>query len=234
MPEIRYLSIRYANELNSREIPFFRSAVIEKTKRKASLFHNHKDDKQYHYRYPLIQYKLAKDKASIICINEGTDDIHQLLQQRDMRLRIGKQVQDFKIEDLQLNYQTLTSGTAMQSYKIRNWMAFNQQHHQRFKELEGDQAAQTQLLADILRGNLLSFAKGIKWYVEDRIVVEIDRVYSSRIQPFKGNKVLTFDLLFRTNMALPNWIGLGKGVSVGFGVVFGVKKNRKNIKSNNG
>jgi hypothetical protein len=39
------------------------------------------------------------------------------------------------------------------------------------------------------------------------------------MEKFKKNAVLTFDLVFNSNMLLPIQIGLGKAVSHGFGVL---------------
>ena len=56
-----YLQLVFDTPLQSYEIPKFRAAVIEKTKRQSDLFHNHTEDAGVIYRYPLIQYKI-KDK----------------------------------------------------------------------------------------------------------------------------------------------------------------------------
>ncbi len=84
MPKVRYLKVRFAQCIFPYDIPKFRAAVIEKTERIASLFHNHKNDQEVIYRYPLIQYKVTHRKASIICLDAGTDDIHHLLQHREL------------------------------------------------------------------------------------------------------------------------------------------------------
>lgn len=36
---------------------------------------------------------------------------------------------------------------------------------------------------------------------------------------YKGVKVLSFGIGFKTDLSLPEWIGLGKGNSVGWGVL---------------
>ena len=226
MPKLRYLCVRFSNNIFPYDIPFFRSAVIEKTARVASLFHNHKDDIAVIYRYPLIQYKVTFKKASIICLDQGADDIHHLLQHRTMDLRIGKTTQTFEVEDIDLHYHQVQTWDTMFEYSLLNWMALNQKYHARFKELEGDENAQIDLLESILKGNILSFAKGINWYVEERIKVKIQSIKSIKLLPFKGRKVLTFCVNFKTNVSLPDYVGLGKGSSVGFGVVKQIEKSK--------
>lgn len=219
MPKIRYLCVRFANNIFPYDIPFFRSAVIEKTDRVASSFHNHKEDVGVIYRYPLIQYKVTNKKASIICLNQGSDDIHHLLQHREMELRIGRNTETFEVEDIDLHYHQVQVWNSLFEYSLLNWMALNQKHHQRFKELEGDDIAQIGLLESILKGNILAFAKGIDWFVEEKIEVKIQKIKLVELLPFKKGKVLTFCLNFKTNVSLPDFVGLGKGSSLGFGIV---------------
>lgn len=221
MPKLRYLRVQFSQAIFPYDIPKFRAAVIEKTERISSLFHNHVGDKQVLYRYPLIQYKVAHRKASIVCLSEGADDIYHLLQHRDLDLRIGNQIQPFAVEDLQLHYHQVQAWQHQFHYSLLNWMALNQKHHQRFKALEGDDQAQIELLTSILRGNILAFAKGINWWVEEEIKVKITEIKAMHTRPIHKNykDSLTFDLNFKTNVSLPDFIGLGKRVSIGFGIV---------------
>lgn len=223
MPKIRYLSVRFKNNIFPYEIPRFRAAVIEKTERVASLFHNHKNDTQVIYRYPLIQYKVTQRKASIICLEEGADDIHHLFKNKDLNMRVGNHADDYEIENIDLHYHQVQLWNTTFDYSLLNWLPLNQEHHRRFKELEHDEAEQLRLLTSILTGNILSFAKGINWRIEDKVVAEITKIKTIKPLPFKKRDVLAFSLNFRSNVSLPNFIGLGKGASVGFGVVIPIR-----------
>lgn len=79
----RFLQIVFDQPVQSYEIPYFRAAVIEKTKRESTLFHNHVDNDSFIYRYPLIQYKVKDRKPCLVCLNEATDDIHYLLREKN-------------------------------------------------------------------------------------------------------------------------------------------------------
>lgn len=219
MPKIRYLKVRFSQNIFPYDIPRFRAAVIEKTERESDLFHNHKGNDKFLYRYPLIQYKVTNKKASIICLESATDDIHYLLKNRDMTLRVGDVTQDYTIEDVDLHYHQVQTWQSEFEYSLLNWQGLNQKSHARFKELEEDQTAQLDLLESNLRGNILSFAKGIDWWVDDQITVKITNLKQIKPLRFKQKRVLAFSLNFKTNVSLPDFIGLGKGSSVGFGVV---------------
>ena len=220
MPKLRYLRIRFANSLFPAEVPWFRSAVIEKTRRQSSLFHNHQSTNGYLYRYPLIQYKVTDRKATIICLEGGTDDIHYLLQERQMNLRVGRREEDFQIEDVQLYYHQVQTWPALFEYALKSWQALNQENFQQYSRLTTE-VERLQFLEGVLRSHLMAFASGVGWQAEEQIVAHITRFKEEKWLPFKGQKVLTFGLNFRTNVSLPDYIGLGKGVSVGFGSVKG-------------
>lgn len=229
MPNIRYLKIRFDQNIFPYDIPRFRAAVIEKTQRLADRFHNHKGDKEYLYRYPLIQYKVTDKKASILCLEEATDDIHVLLQNRDLDLRVGERTASYSIEHIDLHYHQVQTWDREFHYSLLNWQALNQEFHRRYLELEDDASAQIDLLESILRGHMLAFASGIDWRVEEKITAKITEIKGIKPLMFKGKEILAFTLNFRSNVSLPDWIGLGKGSSVGFGVVKGIGGERQSL-----
>ncbi|MCB0642014.1 MAG: hypothetical protein KDC44_10260, partial [Phaeodactylibacter sp.] len=67
---IRTLSLSFDVRLYARQIPQWRGAFIEMCGLDSDLFHNHNGEAELHYRYPLIQYRMYKGKASILAINE--------------------------------------------------------------------------------------------------------------------------------------------------------------------
>jgi len=72
--KIKILTLIFDFEIERRDIPAFRGAIIEKVGRESILFHNHFEEK-FRYGYPLIQYKVFKGYPTIICVNEGTEEI---------------------------------------------------------------------------------------------------------------------------------------------------------------
>lgn len=217
MPKVRYLKIQFSENIFAYQIPHFRAAVIEKTKRESSLFHNHKEE-GFLYRYPLIQYKVTRKKASIICLNDGADDIHYLLRNQNMHLRIGKEEHDFQIEDIAMNYFQIQTWQSHFDYSLLNWLPLNQANYTKYESLSNE-SEQLAMLEKILVGNILSMAKGLDWFVEDKIEIQLTAIKSIKERTFKNKKMMAFNLNFKSNVSLPDFIGLGKGSSVGFGVV---------------
>jgi len=50
-------------------------------------------------------------------------------------------------------------------------------------------------------------------------VAKITQLDEPRTQYYKGVRLLSFDAEFKTNVSLPDYIGLGKGVSLGMGTI---------------
>ena len=77
----------------------------------------------------------------------------------------------------------------------------------------------------------MSMAKGIDWHVDKQIETEIQQVKKMQFVKYKNAHLMSFDVDFVSNVFLPNHIGLGKGVSRGFGVVYSGERREKLEKS---
>ncbi len=229
MPKLRYLRIRFSEPLFPYEVPQFRAALIEKTARASDLFHNHDGDTGFLYRYPLIQYKVTYKKASVICLGEGADAIHQLFEKEDLDLRVGSHYFKLAVEDVAPGYREVKTGATASHSALPHWPPLTQKHHRRWQQLEGDEGAQISLLQSILTGHLLAFASGIDWQAEERLQVRITRIREMKLLPYKGSRKLAVSLNFESNVSLPDFIGLGKGASVGFGIVKRINEHKTNM-----
>ena len=220
MKQLPYLRVRFDAALRPHELPYFRAAVIERTERREALLHNHRDDTRVIYRYPLVQYKRLDRRAGIVCLGAGTDAIHALFRASELDLQIGRRRNVFRVEDMQLTQFRLQLTPGPRPYELRHYLPFNSERIKRWQQLYGQRAAQLDLLEATLRGNLLAFAKGVGWWIDGTVRVRIDRVRRVRHLAYKGQSMLGFDLSFRTNLHLAPHIGLGKGVSLGFGQLY--------------
>ncbi len=217
LTDIPILTLRFDNAIEEREIPLFRGVVIKTTEGQNLLFHNH-DGEKLRYRYPLIQYKRIEGKAAIVCIGNGTQAIENFFQHYTHPLRLGRRSFTPVIASATMDKVHLTLKETLTTYHIQRYVALNEHNYERYQELErlADKYA---LLEQCLIGNILSFAKSMNVHFENKVRVNI--VSSNDCQPAKyKNIILTaFDLTFKTNVILPNYIGLGGKVSVGFGII---------------
>jgi hypothetical protein len=219
--KLKILKVRFDTTLKPAELSQFRGAIIHKVGwENTALFHNHLDDSQFAYRYPLIQYKCIKHNPAIVCIDEGVDEIHKFFSQSDWSLKIGDRQVDTKIAELNLNQFTMQVWDKPFNYHIHNWVALNEERYHDYQQLTA-LSDKIHLLETIRIGNIISFAKGIDWTVDKPIIVKITDISQQRNVRFKKNLMTAFDLSFQCNVFLPNHIGLGRKVSVGFGNVRG-------------
>ncbi|QOR75549.1 MAG: hypothetical protein IMW88_09395 [Thermoflavifilum sp.] len=218
MKRLRTLLIRFENDLPAWQTPAFRGAVIEKVGREHILFHQHLGDEEFMYRYPLIQYKSIHQKPAILCLGEGVDEIYKLFDHKSWTIDVRDQKYELIIDKLYLGQITMNVWNNSYTYTLSRWLALNEKNYEKFKGLTSsfDQLA---MLEKVLIGNILSFAKGIDWHVEQEIKVRIDEIKQQRKLKYKDAFLMGFDLRFSSNVFLPEYIGLGKGASHGFGVV---------------
>ncbi len=218
MKNQRYLSIVFDTIIKPHEIPAFRGAIAQKVGFDKDVFHNHRSDGSFYYRYPLIQYKQFGRHPGIICLDHSIDEIHHLFSKNKNTISISGRNIELKVKELTLKTLELELTKNPIEYKVSRWMALSQKNHGIFSQ-KNTIEDKIDMLERILSGNILSFAKGIEWWLAERFNLEILEVINENWVRNKNTKVKTFDLIFHTNITLPPFIGLGKGASRGFGVI---------------
>lgn len=207
------------SDISQHDVPYFRGAIIDAiSEDTSSLFHNHLSDDALRYSYPLVQYKRIFGKAAVLCIGDAcqySDFLHTL---NGKELRIGNKTRIFRTQSFSSDCFSLEVLDSMSSYGITDWIALNSQNFERYKNL-ASLNEKIQLLESILTGNILSLAKGLGVNIREEIKCMITDLPSSRIVTVKGNQMTAFNVRFMTNVLLPQYVGLGKNVSFGFGMI---------------
>ena len=214
---MKTLYIQFKNEIEQKELPLFRGAVISTMQDANVLFHNHDKDK-LRYSYPLIQYKRISKKAAMVCIEEGTEAIGEFFSNCNFDLQLGNKEMKLEIESVKAGQTLVQIWNEEFTYRIHRWLPFNHVNYQQYQQLDS-LADKYAMLEKILIGNILSFLKGIHLYVDKRItcnIVDIDEPYLTN---YKGVKLMAYNAIFKCNISFPNYSGLGKGVSLGNGIV---------------
>ena len=212
------LRVSFDATISDAEVPAFRAAIIEKVGEGNILFHHHLDKEKYLYRYPLIQYKTIYHQPTIICIDQGVDEIHKYFEKRSWDIRVNDRVLEMKVARLDLNQFNLQVWNKHFKYSIHNWIALNSENLEKYNALTG-LTDRIGFLEKILTGNILSFAKGIEWTVDKQIELKILDFKEPRTVKIKTSDLVGFNMVFSTNIFLPNYIGLGKAVSKGYGTI---------------
>lgn len=223
MKTLQLLTVTFDTSIAPHEVEAFRGAVIERAGLQYDLYHNHNNAPDarmaYHYRYPLIQYKRLYRRPAILFIEKGIDAASHLFARLDAGIIFGNTNKSLKFQRKQLQeYRFGVSGGQWHYYTLMSWMALNSENYRKFLLLKTF-TEQKELLERLLANHIISFAKHIDHRLEFRFDVQILELLKEEFVPFEGVQVLTFNLHFRTQVLLPLSIGLGKAVSVGYGII---------------
>lgn len=224
MSLLRILTVSFDAHVPPWELPAFRGAVARKVGLAHEWYHNHDNEHGgYHQRYPLIQYKTDRSgdqmRPMLLCLQQGVEEAHHFFSQPDWNLRIGKaEEQALRIARLHMEQHHLRTTEQPLRYRLHHWKPFNPENYQQFRTLTGI-AEQFAFLERLLATQILAFASGVGWQLTERFDLKITDLLKRDWMEYKGIKVLGFTLDFEANVTLPPGIGLGKGVSTGFGVV---------------
>lgn len=207
------LSVRYGHKLRG----FFANRFED------VLFHQHKKDGSLRYQYPLIQYKIVKNNPFIIGLGNGAELIIKNFLEVD-ELDLAGHKYENPAGRLEVNQEELfiNNNYDMPAYKycfLTPWLGLSQKNYHKYKNKYASQAQseQSKFFKKILIGNILSFAKGINWWVKEQLIIET-KLKEIEVN-FKNQNMLGFKGCFYANVYLPEYIGLGKSVSRGFGTI---------------
>lgn len=185
------------------------------------LFHQHFDDSTVKYQYPLIQYKYIEGNCLLLGIREGAKLISNLNLVGETIIFSGKSYKilkkDTSIAELPFGIkQTYTSYSF-----LTPWLALNEKNYEKYQKL-GNWATKKELLEKILVGNIISMSKSLGYTVPEPIkanIINLKEISTS----LKGTPMLGFLGTFSVNFEIPDYWGIGKSVSRGFGTVKRVK-----------
>ena len=217
MKEIQVNVIRFANMMTRKEIPLFRGTVINCVQHDSVLFHNHLENR-FRYSYPLIQYKLLDRKAAIVCISEGSEAIKEYFANFSSEIYLGDRKTTLILESSSSGVFQVGLGEKLHEYSLSHWLPLNRDNYAEWLAA-GPLAEKSRILEKVLTGNILSFGKGTGIQFDDKIECTLTGIYGQYPAIYKGVRMLAFDITFSSNAILPDYIGLGKGVSTGNGIL---------------
>ena len=179
------------------------------------ILHNHYANDKFLYSYPYVQYKVINGDIVIVGIDEGADlikkiapELNELKMDREYKITeklIHEKEVDIKPSSEEKHYKFLTP-----------WLGLNQNNYQRYMNSESWKDKK-EILNKVLVGNLLSMSKGLGIIVNKRLYAKTH--FEEKIVEYKGVKMNAFTGEFKVHYDIPDYFGLGKGVSQGFGCV---------------
>jgi len=179
--------------------------------------HQHKSDGNFIYQYPRVQYKVIGGLCLLIGFKEGAKIVektfHNLKEinidgrwQEVLSKGLESYTDSFMVVLNQISYSFLTP-----------WLALNEKNHERYQKL-GTWAKKKELLERILIGNIISMSKSLGYTVLEPISANISKLKEVNTK-LKGTPMIGFLGTFSVNFEIPDYFGIGKSVSRGFGTV---------------
>ncbi|MEE3196083.1 MAG: CRISPR-associated endonuclease Cas6 [Candidatus Neomarinimicrobiota bacterium] len=168
------------------------------------------------YLYPRVQVKVINEKIFITGVGHGVKPVLQLIdniKQLDfgnikfdiLEKRVDENKNIFDYKDETVNYQFLTS-----------WAALNKNSWKIFKNMESED--KVNFLNKLLEKNLAFISNELKLTPPKKFLSMI-KVNSIEPDSIDDNKWGTFNGVFKTNFNLPSFIGLGNGITRGYGTL---------------
>ena len=212
--EFNYITITLEDlKLKSRYAEKIRGYLGNKYE-ELDLLHNHNNEK-FIYRYPLVQYKIINGKPMFVGINEGCHLISKILLNEDSFILDNK-----KIEYCQTNIQSKRERILLEDHYIKYkfltpWIGLNQKNSKIYRKLNS--VEKEELLKKILIGNVLSLSKNLGYTIKEKIYCSCN-LKETNIK-LKNISHIGFIGEFKINFKIPDYLGIGKSVSRGFGTI---------------
>lgn len=178
------------------------------------LLHHHKEDGSSDYSLSEIRYLVIDGIPHIVTFGKGRGVLDEVSRLKLLRVRHV----EYKVSGFDFIEDGIIIGVSNQlrTYaSITPWLALNQENAAKFRCSRG--VARKDLLNSILVGNCLSLLKGLNIRICSRIMTEIVEYHSARVQ--MEVSMMGFHIRFVSNFAIPEFLGLGKMPSKGFGLM---------------
>ena len=204
-------------KLRPSQIHKFRG-FVGNTFKEHDLIHNHDEKGNPIYRYPLIQFKLIDKTPAIIAITDRAINIFSELFMRLDKIVIEDTVipvfeKDLKVEEVEFGYSD-----EIFMYEFASpWIGLNQRNFKKYNDAGRDE--KNEILKKVMTGNILSMAKHLDCWLSRDQKIKIDHKLKEVKINLKGKSMTAFNGIFKTNFCLPDYLGIGKSVSRGFGMV---------------
>ncbi len=183
------------------------------------LLHNHYESGELRYKYPLVQYKVVNRIPTLVALQEGAQLLTGLFLSIK-EIKINDTVYPILSKNIKSEMVNIGVSNELKEYRFLTlWMGLNQTNHRQYIN-EKKPTIKRKMLDRILIGNILSFFKGLEIRLNKDEKLMVTTRLEEKSTKFKDKDMLAFSGSFIVNADLPQGIGLGKGVSRGFGTVY--------------
>ena len=218
-PEVRTVAVRIFTDKPVRKTPYQVKGVMMNQFPDEEIVPMLDGSYRQKFLYPRVQVKILNEQIYIVGINEGVDSIKAIAQKMDF-LDFGNitfQVLDNEIEEHVNRFQPVSK---LIRYRfVTPWVALNQTTGYRYRNLNN--ADRVNFLNRLLGQNIVFMAREMGMELEENIFTKVT-LSSLFPRQVDENNWGAFDGEFRANFVLPNYLGIGNGITRGYGALFGL------------
>lgn len=218
-PEVRTVAVRIFTDKPVRKTPYQVKGVMMNQFPDEEIVPMLDGSYRQKFLYPRVQVKILNEQIYIVGINEGVDSIKAIAQKMDF-LDFGNitfQVLDNEIEEHGNRFQPVSK---LIRYRfVTPWVALNQTTGNRYRYLNN--ADRVNFLNRLLGQNIVFMAREMGMELEENIFTKVT-LSSLFPRQVDENNWGAFDGEFRANFVLPNYLGIGNGITRGYGALFGL------------
>lgn len=169
------------------------------------------------FLYPRVQVKILNEQIYIVGLGEGVEPIREIINKFDA-LDFGNitfQLHDIDVEEDNERFKPVDR---LVRYRfITPWVALNQTTGNRYRFLNN--ADKLSFLNRLMGQNIVFLAREMGIDLDEKIYTKVS-VESLFPKPVDENNWGAFMGEFRTNFILPNYLGIGNGITRGYGTIF--------------
>lgn len=186
------------------------------------LFHNHYPDGKSIYRSKgaPFQFKVINNEVFILAINEGVDFAKSFQWPDEIKMPLGHTGLAVELQLCsKISKQATFRQIEFQCYRnISPYIALNQDKYKSYLALS--ECEKRKAIEKGLADHILTSAKWCEITVFHRIQANLIQMKAGNPIKIKDNLYFTpFDVMFESNTEIPDYIGIGKFVSRGYGTV---------------
>tara|TARA_B100000214_G_scaffold284644_1_gene214182 strand:- start:4143 stop:5231 length:1089 start_codon:yes stop_codon:yes gene_type:complete len=171
------------------------------------------------FLYPRVQVKILNEQIYIIGVHEGVESVLSICEKIES-LDFGNITFEIQDCDIDSSTQQFIPSSRLVRYRfITPWVALNHMTGGKYKFLTNQE--KPSYLNKLIGQNIIFLASEVGINLEDNIYTKV-KVSSLFPKPIDENKWGAFMGEFKTNFILPNYIGLGNGITRGFGTIYGM------------
>tara|TARA_B100000575_G_C23051428_1_gene605261 strand:+ start:138 stop:1175 length:1038 start_codon:yes stop_codon:yes gene_type:complete len=171
------------------------------------------------FSYPRVQVKILNEQIYIIGIKEGVEPVLSIpdkIKELDFG-NITFTIKDFEEETLK--QQFALSSTVVKYSFLTSWAALNLVTGKKYRSIPFKK--KNSYLNKLLGVNLIFLAKEMGVPIDKGVYTKLE-IPNLHPKSIDDNKWKSFKGDFKTNIILPNYIGLGNGITRGYGTISGL------------